>query len=117
MTEEPLNSTFAALADPTRRAILLRLSAGKVTLNELAEPLGMTPQAVSKHLQVLQRAGLITRNQNAQYRTCRLETEPLDDAAAWITQFLRTIRPAARKQAAKKPTGNTSTANEKETKR
>ena len=73
MADDPLSITFAALADPTRRAILARLADGEATVNELAEPFDMSLQAVSKHLKVLERAGLITRGQNAQYRPCRLE--------------------------------------------
>ena len=84
MADDPLSITFAALADPTRRAILARLADGEATVNELAEPFDMSLQAVSKHLKVLERAGLITRGQNAQYRPCRLEAAPLDDAVEWI---------------------------------
>jgi DNA-binding transcriptional ArsR family regulator len=84
VADDPLSITFAALADPTRRAILTRLAIGEATVNELAEPFDMSLQAVSKHLQVLQRAGLITRGQNAQYRPCRLDTAPLDIAVEWI---------------------------------
>ena len=80
MTDDPLSVTFAALADPTRRAILARLAAGEATVNELAEPFDISLQAVSKHLKVLERAGLITRGQNAQYRPCRFESAPLDNA-------------------------------------
>ena len=76
MTDDPLSVTFAALADPTRRAILARLADGEATVNELAEPFAISLQAVSKHLKVLERAGLITRGQNAQYRPCRLEAAP-----------------------------------------
>jgi DNA-binding transcriptional ArsR family regulator len=82
--DDPLSTTFAALADPTRRAILARLARGEATVNELAEPFDMSLQAVSKHLKVLERAGLITRGQNAQYRPCRLEAAPLDHAVEWI---------------------------------
>jgi DNA-binding transcriptional ArsR family regulator len=84
MTDDPLSITFAALADPTRRAILARLAEGEATVNELAEPFDISLQAVSKHLKVLERAGLITRSRDAQYRPCRLEAEPLDSAIAWI---------------------------------
>jgi DNA-binding transcriptional ArsR family regulator len=84
MTDDPLSVTFAALADPTRRAILARLADGEATVNELAEPFDISLQAVSKHLKVLERAGLITRGQNAQYRPCRLESAPLDNAVEWI---------------------------------
>jgi DNA-binding transcriptional ArsR family regulator len=81
-----LSLTFAALADPTRRAILARLAEGEATVNVLAEPFDMSLQAVSQHLKVLERAGLITRGRSAQWRPCRIEMAPLDDAAAWIGQ-------------------------------
>jgi DNA-binding transcriptional ArsR family regulator len=84
MDNDPLSVTFAALADPTRRAILARLATGELTVNELAEPFAMSLQAVSKHLKVLEHAGLISRGRNAQYRPCRLESEPLDGAIEWI---------------------------------
>jgi DNA-binding transcriptional ArsR family regulator len=84
MPDDPLSITFAALADPTRRAILARLATGEATVNELAEPFDMSLQAVSKHLKVLERAGLITRGRDAQYRPCRLETAQLDTAISWI---------------------------------
>ena len=84
MPDDPLSLTFAALADPTRRAILARLAEGEATVNELAEPFDMSLQAVSKHLKVLERAGLITRGQNAQFRPCRFEAEPLETAVDWI---------------------------------
>ena len=82
--DDPLSVTFAALADPTRRAILARLAPGEATVNELAEPFDMSVQAVSKHLKVLERAGLITRGRDAQYRPCRFEAEPLEGAVEWI---------------------------------
>ncbi|MCZ0983651.1 metalloregulator ArsR/SmtB family transcription factor [Streptomyces diastatochromogenes] len=84
MTDESLNNTFSALADPTRRAILARLAVGEATVNELAEPFSISLQAVSRHLKVLERAGLITRGRDAQWRPCRLEVAPLDSAAEWI---------------------------------
>ena len=84
MQTDPLSNTFAALADPTRRAILARLATGEATVNELAEPFEMTLQAVSKHLKVLERAGLISRGRDAQYRPCRLEPAPLDSAIEWV---------------------------------
>jgi DNA-binding transcriptional ArsR family regulator len=84
MTDDQLSITFAALADPTRRAILARLTTGEATVNELAAPFHVTVQAVSKHLKVLERAGLITRGRDAQYRPCRLEVTPLDGAVDWI---------------------------------
>lgn len=82
--ERQLDLTFAALADGTRRAILVRLASGEATVNELAEPFTISLQAVSKHLKVLERAGLITRGRDAQWRPCRLEAEPLDAATEWI---------------------------------
>jgi DNA-binding transcriptional ArsR family regulator len=84
MADDPLSITFAALADPTRRAVLTRLASGEATVNELAEPFDMSLQAVSKHLKVLERAGLITRGRDAQYRPCRFEKEPLNTAVDWI---------------------------------
>jgi DNA-binding transcriptional ArsR family regulator len=89
MIDDPLSTTFAALADPTRRAILVRLTTGEATVNELAEPFQMSLQAVSKHLKVLERAGLISRGRDAQYRPCRLEAEPLDSAVDWISRHRR----------------------------
>ena len=83
---DQLDVTFAALADSTRRAILARLATGEATVNELAEPFTISLQAVSKHLKVLERAGLITRGRDAQWRPCRLEPAPLDDASAWIDE-------------------------------
>jgi DNA-binding transcriptional ArsR family regulator len=84
METDTLSITFGALADPTRRAILARLATGEATVNELAEPFAISLQAVSKHLKVLEHAGLISRGRNAQYRPCRLESEPLDGAVDWI---------------------------------
>jgi DNA-binding transcriptional ArsR family regulator len=89
MADDPLSVTFAALADPTRRAILARLAEGEATVNELAEPFAMTLPAVSKHLKVLERAGLITRGRNAQWRPCTLDARPLRDAAEWMQQYRR----------------------------
>ncbi len=86
-TENQVSSTFAALADPTRRAILARLALGETSVLELAEPFQMSLPAVSKHLKVLQRAGLIDRSREAQKRPCRLRAEPLQAAAAWIEQY------------------------------
>ena len=83
-TDEQLDVTFAALADSTRRAILARLATGEATVSELAEPFSISLQAVSKHLKVLERAGLITRGRDAQWRPCRLEPAPLEDASDWI---------------------------------
>jgi DNA-binding transcriptional ArsR family regulator len=88
-TSDPLSKTFAALADPTRRAILARLADGEATVNELAEPFDMSLQAVSKHLKVLHGAGLIIQGRDAQYRPCRLEAAPLDGAVEWIDRYRR----------------------------
>lgn len=87
MASDQLSATFAALADPTRREILARLADGEATVNELAEPFSISLQAVSKHLKVLERAGLITRGRDAQWRPCRLEREPLDAASEWIERY------------------------------
>lgn len=84
-----LNTTFAALADPTRRAILARLSMGETSATELAEPFAITKPAITKHLKVLERAGLISRGREAQWRPCRLEAAPLRDATAWLEEFRR----------------------------
>lgn len=89
MTDAELDSTFAALADPVRRAILTRLKAGEATLGELAEPFPISLQAVSKHVRVLERAGLVTRGRDAQRRPCRLRAEPLDRTADWIDAHRR----------------------------
>jgi DNA-binding transcriptional ArsR family regulator len=86
METDSLSTTFAALADPTRRAILARLATGEATVNQLAEPFEITLQAVSKHLKVLEHAGLISRGRSAQYRPCHLEAAPLDSAIGWIEQ-------------------------------
>src|SRR5215210_2512545 len=82
-----LDVTFAALADPTRRSILARLASGEATVNELAKPFAMTQPAISKHLKVLERAGLISRGRDAQRRPCRLEAKPLRDAGGWIESY------------------------------
>ena len=84
-----LNATFAALADPTRRAILARLSSGEASVTELAKPFAMSLPAVSKHLKVLEHAGLIARGREAQWRPCRLEAGPLKDAADWLEHYRR----------------------------
>jgi DNA-binding transcriptional ArsR family regulator len=84
---DQLSATFSALADPTRRAILAKLSKGQASVNELAEPFQMTLPAISKHLKVLQKAGLITRGRDAQFRPCRLEAEPLKAASDWIGRY------------------------------
>ncbi|QWF77489.1 ArsR/SmtB family transcription factor [Amycolatopsis sp. CA-230715] len=85
--QDQLSTTFAALADPTRRAILARLATGEATVNEIAEPFEVSLQAVSKHLKVLERAGLITRGRTAQWRPCRLTAEPLEDVADWVARY------------------------------
>jgi len=87
MSPDRLSITFSALADPTRRAILARLVAGEVSVNELAEPFAMSLPAVSKHLKVLERAGLIKRSREAQWRPCRLAAGPLKDAADWLEHY------------------------------
>lgn len=84
MNTEQLNAAFAALADPTRRAILARLATGETTVTELAEPFHMSMPAISKHLKVLEKAGLISRGREAQTRPCRLETQPLRDVTEWV---------------------------------
>ena len=89
MQPDPLSITFAALADPTRRAILARLITGEASVTELAEPFDMSLPAVSKHLKVLERAGLIRRGREAQWRPCRLEAGPLKEAAGWIETYRR----------------------------
>ena len=85
--EDELSRTFAALADPTRRQILARLARGEATVNELAEPFSISLQAISKHLKVLERAGLITRGREAQWRPSRLEMAPLEEATGWIERY------------------------------
>ncbi len=82
-----LDATFAALADPTRRAILARLASGEASVNELAEPFAMSQPAISKHLKVLERAGLITRGRDAQRRPCRIEAKPLAEANEWLERY------------------------------
>lgn len=89
MSHDPLSTTFAALADPTRRAILARLTLGETSVTELAEPFAMTLPAVTKHLKVLEKAGLIRRGRTAQWRPCRLEAAPLREVAGWIEQYRR----------------------------
>jgi DNA-binding transcriptional ArsR family regulator len=89
MTVDRLSSVFAALADPTRRAILARLASGEATVTELAAPFEMSLPAVSKHLKVLERAGLIARGRSAQWRPCRLEPAPLRDADDWLETYRR----------------------------
>src|SRR5690606_4164579 len=84
-----LSATFSALADPTRRAMLARLAEGEATVNELAEPFEMTLPAISKHLKVLEKAGLVSRGKHAQFRPCRLEAAPLKDIAGWVEAYRR----------------------------
>jgi DNA-binding transcriptional ArsR family regulator len=89
MEPDPLSITFAALADPTRRAILARLAQGDATVTELAAPFDMSLPGISKHLKVLQRAGLIEQGRQAQWRPCRLQAEPLRNVADWVGQYRR----------------------------
>jgi DNA-binding transcriptional ArsR family regulator len=89
MKADPLSTTFAALADPTRRAILARLALGKLSVTELAEPFEMSLPAVSKHLKVLERTGLIRRGREAQWRPCQLDASPLRDVAEWVECYRR----------------------------
>jgi len=89
MSPDHLSATFAALADPTRRAILARLASGQSTVTALAEPFDMSLPAVTKHLKVLENAGLITRSRDAQYRPCRLEPKPLKAATDWLEGYRR----------------------------
>jgi DNA-binding transcriptional ArsR family regulator len=115
-SSDQLTATFSALADPTRRAILARLASGEASVTELAEPFAMSLPAVSKHLKVLERAGLIARGREAQWRPCRLEAAPLRRAAEWIDtyrqyweegldrldDYLRSLRTRGKKDARKK---------------
>jgi DNA-binding transcriptional ArsR family regulator len=89
MQQDPLSLTFAALADPTRRAILARLASGETSVTELAKPFDMSLPGISKHLKVLERAGLIARGREAQWRPCRLEAERLKDVADWVHEYRR----------------------------
>jgi DNA-binding transcriptional ArsR family regulator len=89
MLPDHLSTTYAALADPTRRAILARLAVGEATVGELAAPFTMSLPAVSKHLKVLERAGLITRGRKAQWRPCRIQAGPLKDAVQWLEHYRR----------------------------
>jgi DNA-binding transcriptional ArsR family regulator len=89
MSPDSLSTTFSALADPTRRAILARLISGEASVTELAQPFEMSLPAISKHLKVLERAGLITRGREAQWRPCRLQAAPLKDAADWLQHYRR----------------------------
>ena len=87
MAMDQLSYTFSALADPTRREILARLALGETTVKELAEPFAMTAPAITKHLKVLQRAGLISQGRQAQWRPCKLEPQPLKEATSWLDQY------------------------------
>lgn len=87
MPADHLSAAFAALADPTRRAILARLALGEASVTELAEPFTISAPAVTKHLKVLERAGLISRSRPAQWRPCKLEAKPLQDISAWVEQY------------------------------
>jgi DNA-binding transcriptional ArsR family regulator len=89
MPPDQLSTIFAALADPTRRAILARLAQGEASVKQLAEPFKISPPAVTKHLKVLQRAGLITQGRQAQWRPCRLEAGPLKEVADWLEEYRR----------------------------
>lgn len=89
MLADPLSTTFSALADPTRRAILARLASGEQSVSELAKPFEMTLPAISKHLKVLERAGLVQRGREAQWRPCKLQAAPLKNACDWIEQYRR----------------------------
>ena len=86
---DPLNTTFAALSDPTRRAILARLALGETSVKELAEPFSISAPSITKHLQVLEHAGLITRSREAQWRPCRLEAAPLREVSEWVENYSR----------------------------
>jgi DNA-binding transcriptional ArsR family regulator len=86
---DPLSATFSALADPTRRAILARLASGEISVTKLAEPFEMSMPAISKHLKVLERAGLIARGREAQWRPCRLEAGPLKNVSDWVEHYRR----------------------------
>jgi DNA-binding transcriptional ArsR family regulator len=87
MSSDRLSTTFAALADPTRRAIIARLASGEASVTELAEPFDMSMPAITKHLKVLERAGLVTRGRDAQWRPCRLEAGPLREVADWVEHY------------------------------
>ncbi|HEY1366624.1 MAG TPA: metalloregulator ArsR/SmtB family transcription factor [Gaiellaceae bacterium] len=106
LKSDPLSATFAALADPTRRAILARLAEGEATVNELAAPHAMTLPSVSRHLKVLERAGLVVKGRSAQWRPCRLDTAPLAEADAWMApyrEFFGSRLARLERQLAKKP--------------
>jgi len=125
--DDSISSTFAALADPTRRAILARLALGETSVTKLAEPFEMSMPAVSKHLRVLERAGLITRGREAQWRPCKLKAEPLREAAGWLDEYrqfweqsfdrldeyLQRLQAEAKQNHASKPKGTQSNNKEK----
>lgn len=90
-TSQRLDATFAALADPTRRAILARLASGEASVMELAKPFAMSQPAISKHLKVLERAGLILRGRDAQHRPCRVQPQALDEATGWLEGYRRSL--------------------------
>src|SRR6266566_1440181 len=87
LMSDPLSATFAALSDPTRRAILARLALGETSVKELAHPFSISPPSITKHLKVLERTGLITRSREAQWRPCRLEAAPLKDVSEWVKRY------------------------------
>ena len=87
---DPLSATFAALSDPTRRAILARLAIGETSVKELSEPFAISPPSITKHLKVLERAGLVRRSRDAQWRPCRLEAAPLKDVSEWVERYRST---------------------------
>ena len=91
MVTASLDATFSALSDPTRRAILSRLASGEASVNELAAPFKLSQPAISKHLKVLEKAGLISRGRDAQRRPCRIEAKPLVEASAWLDEFRKTL--------------------------
>jgi DNA-binding transcriptional ArsR family regulator len=98
-----LDVTFAALADPTRRAILARLASGEASVQELGEPFAMTQPAISKHLKVLERAGLISRGREAQRRPCRIEARPLAEASTWLENYRRLWERNVRRRSRSRP--------------
>src|SRR5882672_9897599 len=102
MPADNLSATFAALADPTRRAILSRLTTGETSVTELAEPFHMSLPAVTKHLKVLERAGLITRSRDAQWRPCRLNAGPLRAVSGWVEHYLKKLQAKEKKHGRKK---------------
>ena len=99
---DQMSSTFSALADPTRRAILARLALGETSVTELAAPFEMSMPAVSRHLKVLEKAGLIARGREAQWRPCKLKPEPLKQAADWLDEYLKAIQAQEKKRSIRK---------------